>query len=279
MMDQVRFSELENFSGNETPIVQTIASETIKEQSLLLEKESSYFIFNLEPHCRFSLYLKTSLKKIKVRYEFLIGEESELELILDESENFSGECSFYFELQKNATVRVLGGNTGLGKTRKNILSKLTGENALFEYRALHLNSGEANHQTHLKIIHEVPHCISRQSVRNVLNESAFVFYDGIVEVEKLCTGTKSSQLINTLLLSENAKVSVKPVLKIYHDDVECSHGNTCGELDPESLFYLESRGLSPKESKRLLTESFIREVIKEHPDSSLSRLLLQKILP
>ncbi len=213
------------------------------------------------------------------RYEFIVEEDDSLELILDETENIPGSREFYFVLKKNAAARILAVNANQGKTDKKILAKLEGEHALFEYRSANLNTASAAHRTELRIIHEVPNAESRQFVRHVLSGSAFVYYDGAVEAGKHCTGTKSSQRIDTLLLSEDAKISVKPVLKIYHDDVECSHGNTCGELDPEALFYLESRGIPEAESKRILTDSFIRELILEHPDSPHRRTLLQKILP
>ncbi|MDR1760051.1 MAG: SufD family Fe-S cluster assembly protein [Fibrobacter sp.] len=213
------------------------------------------------------------------KYEFVIEENNSLELILDETENISGSYEFFFVLKKNADAHILEVNASQGKIDKKIQVKLEGEHALFEYRSASLNTASAAHRTELRIFHEVPNAESKQLVRHVLSGEAFVYYDGTVEVGKHCSGTKSSQRIDTLLLSEDAKISVKPVLKIYHDDVECSHGNTCGELDPEALFYLESRGIPKTESKRILTDSFIRELILEHPDSPHRRTLLQKVFP
>ena len=83
--------------------------------------------------------------------------------------------------------------------------------------------------------------------------------------------------MNTILLSEDSSVSVKPVLKIYHDDVECTHGNTCGELDSEQLFYLTSRGIPVKTAKEMLTRAFAKELFMPLEDSPAKKRLEQVV--
>ena len=51
-----------------------------------------------------------------------------------------------------------------------------------------------------------------------------------------------------LLLSDQSTSNSKPELKIYADDVVCSHGATAGDLDENELFYLLSRGLSKEKA-------------------------------
>jgi Fe-S cluster assembly protein SufD len=52
-----------------------------------------------------------------------------------------------------------------------------------------------------------------------------------------------------------------PALEIYADDVKCKHGSTTGQLDPQQLFYLRSRGISEEQAKSLLTYAFASDVI------------------
>ncbi|HEV8692355.1 MAG TPA: SufD family Fe-S cluster assembly protein, partial [Ideonella sp.] len=63
------------------------------------------------------------------------------------------------------------------------------------------------------------------------------------------------------LLSDHAEVDTKPQLEIYADDVKCSHGATVGQLDPEQIFYLRSRGVDDASARALLTFAFAEEVI------------------
>jgi len=64
------------------------------------------------------------------------------------------------------------------------------------------------------------------------------------------------------LLSKDAEADTKPQLEIYADDVKCSHGATVGQLDPTSLFYLQSRGIDKQSASALLTFAFANEVIE-----------------
>ena len=48
-----------------------------------------------------------------------------------------------------------------------------------------------------------------------------------------------------------------------------AHGAAIGQLDPEELFYLQSRGLSMERARNLLTYAFAAEVIDRIPVASL----------
>ena len=67
-----------------------------------------------------------------------------------------------------------------------------------------------------------------------------------------------------ILLSEESYFHSKPELKIFADDVKCSHGSTIGPIDQDLLFYLRSRGLSKKKSTSLLIKSFFHDIISDN---------------
>ena len=91
-------------------------------------------------------------------------------------------------------------------------------------------------------------------------------------------GTDAKQQSRNLLLSEAAQVDTKPQLEIYADDVKCSHGATVGALDPEELFYLQSRGLNGDDARNLLTYGFAADVINRIPVASLRRSLRHLVM-
>ena len=63
------------------------------------------------------------------------------------------------------------------------------------------------------------------------------------------------------MLSEDATINTKPELQIYADDVRCTHGATIGQIDPESLFYLQARGIGREEARAMLIVAFARDVL------------------
>ena len=78
--------------------------------------------------------------------------------------------------------------------------------------------------------------------------------------------TDAAMQHHALLLEDGAEVFAKPELEIYADDVECAHGNTCGALDGDQLFYLRQRGIPETEAKALLTQAFVAEALESAPD-------------
>jgi Fe-S cluster assembly protein SufD len=73
--------------------------------------------------------------------------------------------------------------------------------------------------------------------------------------------TDSKQTNNNLLLSDEAQISTKPQLEIYANDVKCTHGATIGQLDPDALFYLRSRGIDETAARSLLIYAFASQVV------------------
>ena len=90
--------------------------------------------------------------------------------------------------------------------------------------------------------------------------------------------TDARQTNKNLLLSNEARVDTKPQLEIFADDVKCAHGAAIGQLEPDELFYLESRGINPALAKNMLTYGFAEEVIEKIKIESIRRELDDAVL-
>ena len=89
--------------------------------------------------------------------------------------------------------------------------------------------------------------------------------------------TDGYQLSKAILLDETSEFNAKPELEIYADDVKCSHGSASGSLNEDSIFYLMSRGLSYKQSKELLINGFMLDVVEKITDSEIKNLIKNMI--
>jgi Fe-S cluster assembly protein SufD len=74
-------------------------------------------------------------------------------------------------------------------------------------------------------------------------------------------------------LSEEALVNTNPELEIFADDVKAQHGATVGQLDPDHVFYLRSRGLDEAAARRILIQAFAGEMIEGLPHDALRGML------
>ncbi len=153
-----------------------------------------------------------------------------------------------------------------------------GEGAEATLDGLALLQGSQVADTHSFLHHAEPKATSHQLHKCIVDGKARAIFNGQIRVAPRAQGTDARQQSRNLLLSEAARVDTKPQLDIYADDVKCSHGATVGQLDPEELFYLESRGLNADDARNLLTYGFAADVLRHIPVASLRRALRQLVM-
>jgi Fe-S cluster assembly protein SufD len=122
--------------------------------------------------------------------------------------------------------------------------------------------GDNQHVDHNTVIeHAKPRCESHEYFNGILDDRSRAVFNGRIVVRPGAQKTDSKQTNNNLLLSEHARADSQPQLEIYADDVKCTHGATLGPLDDNTLFYLQSRGMSAKAAQSMLTYGFCVEIL------------------
>jgi Fe-S cluster assembly protein SufD len=142
---------------------------------------------------------------------------------------------------------------------------------------LYIVNGSQHIDNHTMIDHAMPHGTSHELYKGILDGKAHAVFNGKIIVRKDAQKTDSKQTNKNLVLSDDSVVDTKPELQIFADDVRCTHGATIGQLDAESLFYLQSRGIGKDDARSLLTFAFAQDVIDRIKVQSL-RDSLEKIL-
>jgi Fe-S cluster assembly protein SufD len=132
-----------------------------------------------------------------------------------------------------------------------------------ELNGLFLAKGRQHVDNHTLIHHAEPYGTSRETYRGVLADRARGVFQGRIVVHPKAQKTSAEMNNRNLLLSEDAEIDAKPQLEILADDVKCSHGVAVGQLDPESVFYLVSRGVDTETAKNMLTFAFANEMVEK----------------
>jgi len=154
-------------------------------------------------------------------------------------------------------------------TRFNHNVRQTGEGTDCELDGLALVAGRQLADTHSSIDHALPNGRSRQLHKCIVDGAAHGVFSGRIVVRRGAQRTDSAQSSRNLLLTGRAHVDTKPQLEILADDVKCAHGATVGQLDPDHVFYLRSRGLDEVAARSLLTYAFAAEIVDRIPVASL----------
>ncbi len=99
----------------------------------------------------------------------------------------------------------------------------------------------------------------------------------MIVIEKGAAGSNARLEARTLLLSPNARATTKPVFEILENDVRASHAATTGALNPDELFYLQSRGVDPADARQMLTWGFIAAGLEKIQDTTVRAAAEKKL--
>lgn len=140
--------------------------------------------------------------------------------------------------------------------------------------------GKNTDKATLKIFqkHLAPKTLSHALIKSVLSDEAEVAYEGSIFMNKQAIQGDASQESRAILLSPDAKVSMKPTLEILADDVRCRHAATAGPISQESLFFAQSRGLSETQAKNLLIHGFFNDAIEKIRSLGVETENIEKML-
>lgn len=177
-------------------------------------------------------------------------------------------------LADNAILNDFTLTAGAKLNRQNVDIDFNGQNSNARVSGSYLLKGAQHADTRLTVDHKVPHCMSRELYKCVMDDRSRGIFQGKVIVRKNAQKIDGKQSSHALLLSETAEFDAKPELEIYADDVVCGHGTTCGDLNHDHLFYLKSRGIPESEARGMLVQAFVAEAFETVENEALREALM-----
>ena len=171
-----------------------------------------------------------------------------------------------FHLGRDSHLQMVDVALGARMARLRVEAMLEGPGSSADLKGLFFGTGDQAFDFRTLQDHVGPHTTSDLLFKGALRDRAKSVYVGVVRVEAAARGSSSNQANRNLLLSEKAKATSEPILEILNNDIlRCSHGATVGPVDPEHLFYLESRGIPRPIAERMLVQGFLGEVLDRLP--------------
>lgn len=152
-----------------------------------------------------------------------------------------------------------------GVTRQTTRLRFEGEGAECWLDGAVIADGRQRVDNNTLIDHATPGCTSHELYKYVLDGEAVGAFAGRVLVAHGAGRTASDERNQNLLATKTARMYTQPMLEIYADDVQCTHGSTVGQLNDKALFYMRQRGIPEAEARLLLQTAFVTEVIDNIP--------------
>ncbi len=162
-----------------------------------------------------------------------------------------------------ATVDYIEGNIGSRLTKTETSTELAGDGSESQIVGAFYGHKDQHFDLDVKVWHRAEHTTADLVTRGVTDDVARSVYEGVQDVGRDAWDTSSYQRENTLMLSDESEADASPKLIINNHDTEASHSATVGQIDEEDLFYMTSRGVSPRLARNMLVEGFFVPVLEE----------------
>ena len=270
----IKLTIKENYSLNKPLIFYNITNKKLKSNTInqridfILKKNSSLRLVNLFDD-------SSNNNFININYQFKIERDAVLKnYIIDHKLN--SNIKYFFnniDLEYNSVAETFVFSTGSKFIKNEINCNLNDKYSSAFINGIINLKDDQHHEIKTNINHLAENTKSHQLIKSVLNNNSKGVYQGKIFVNPKAQKTDGYQLSKALLLNENTEFDAKPELEIYADDVKCSHGSTSGNLDEDTIFYLMSRGLSYQQSRKLLINGFLLDVVEKVTDIEVKDLI------
>ena len=180
----------------------------------------------------------------------------------------SPDGSINIHADKNSHVGIYISDFSSESNHLNLEIELE-EGATAEIRVAVLCHGEAKKLFTPNVKHLAPHSEAFVSCYGIAADSSDLSFKGLSAVDNGAKKASTRQEAKIILFDEKAKGAASPALVINENDIKAGHGASIGRLNDEHLFYLESRGLSEREAKRLIILGYLKPIIKFYSDKNM----------
>jgi Fe-S cluster assembly protein SufD len=189
--------------------------------------------------------------------------------------NFSHERA---RVERDGNLDWIFGAVGSRLTKNFSELDLAGEGASGRMSGFYFTDGSQHLDHDTQQNHLAPRTTSDLLFKGALKGNSRSVWQGMIYVAPGAQKTDGYQANRNLVLSEAARADSIPGLEILADDVRCTHGATVGRLEQEPMFYLESRGIPPREAERILVEGFFDPIMQRIPFDGVRERFQQAIL-
>lgn len=242
---------------------------------LELDKLPKDSIFTLEPNAVVKLIAKGTLKDSKLSFE--VKEHAALKLSFVSFGQFDN-VDFNINLEEGSECTCAFADFTQGKNHSKVTVNLNGKHSSIVWHLASLAKNDDDKIFDVFINHNSSDTYSNSMNYGVCEGNSSLSFLGKSDIKMNSSKSTALQAAKIMVFDEGCKAKASPLLCIGNNDVTAAHSATCGQINAEHIYYLESRGISEKDAKRLITLGYLNPILKYfEDDEETSALIKEKI--
>ena len=183
----------------------------------------------------------------------------------------SGECA------ENGQVELIQVLLGRGDVYSDGQFELNGNGAGFTAGIGYLGQKQQTVDMNLVVNHWGQKTTSEINAAGALKDDAQKIFRGTIDFKKGSAGSVGSEQETVLMLGDGVVNKTVPLILCAEENVVGNHGATIGELDEDTLFYFESRGISAAEAENIMARAAIERLARTIEDEAAQAAILSEL--
>ena len=165
--------------------------------------------------------------------------------------------------------------SGLGgfRTKMRNRTTLSGAGAHVDDLQTYFGAQAQSYDSSIDMTHVATDTHGQSITRGVFRDESRGMSRGLVRIEHEARKTVSFLSEHAMLLSRGARSDTIPILEILCRDVKATHSTSVAPVDPERVFYLESRGMHESEAIRMIGEGYLSYVLDRAPIAGIRDIM------
>lgn len=259
-----------------------VSHVTITRDALGKTARAAHLVISAAPFSKATVVLQnTGDALLSENVEIVLGDEAELTVISLQEWNTDAKhlAAHYSRVGRNARLKHIVVSLGGEVIRVNPQTHLASDGSSVEMYGLYFSTSGQHIEQQVYVNHDAPHSKSRVNYKGALQGvGARSVWIGDVLIGAKATGTDSYEQNRNLVLTDGTRADSIPNLEIETGDIEgAGHASATGRFDDEQLFYLQARGISELEARRLVVRGFLNEIVQEFGVTELADRIEAKL--
>lgn len=233
------------------------------------EAGDSEVSFTAEENSSITVYeLHRSNSAVKLSFD--IGKNASVKLVqlLNPTEKLRHET--FANCSKGGRFQIMTIMTGDGNIYSDNRTELEGDSSSINVEVAYLGKNFQTIDYNIAVNHWGKDTHSEINAAGALMDSAKKVFRGTIDFKTGSSDSKGSENETVIMLGDDVVNKTVPLILCSEENVEGSHGATIGELDDDTLFYFESRGIGREEAERIMAYAALKRLIRLSDDKAFA---------
>lgn len=229
-----------------------------REVSFTAEENSSIMVYELHR------------SNSAVKLSFDIGKNASVKLVqlLNPTEKLRHET--FANCSKGGKFQIMTIMTGDGDIYSDNRTELEGDSSSINAEVAYLGKNSQTIDYNIAVNHWGKDTHSEINAAGALMDSAKKVFRGTIDFKTGSSDSKGSENETVIMLGDDVVNKTVPLILCSEENVEGSHGATIGELDDDTLFYFESRGIGKEDAERIMAYAALKRLIRLSGDKEFA---------